>query len=155
MACELAEPKLSRKIVNIFFAIVIDIFLKDFNAGDEYIVTIHINELGQTVRSGDFKNLELALIAFGAVAQQRAQKAINAGKKLGYGKSMTGDQLYFWSYVFFQSPGPRGQSILKNAGSWDFSGLPFDKETKYPLGIQSKAYRILATWRYVELRKTL
>ncbi|WP_038008105.1 RHS repeat-associated core domain-containing protein [Terrimonas ferruginea] len=62
---------------------------KDFNVGEEYTVETNTNELGQAVNSAIFKNLESALIAFSAVAQHRAQAAINAGEKLGYGNNMT------------------------------------------------------------------
>jgi RHS repeat-associated protein len=122
----------------------------DFNEGDEYKVKSNVNEKGQTVLAATFKNLESALIAFSGVANQRADLALAAGKKLGYGKPNT-DQVMFWSYIFFQSPYGSGPKSLSQASSWSYSSFKFNTTSQNPTGIPSKSLRRLATWNYIVL----
>jgi hypothetical protein len=121
-----------------------------FNLGDEYELDSRGNEWGQTVSSAKFNNIRSGLTAFSAVMNRRRDLVTNHGADFGYG-APTEDQLFFWTYYYFQGEG-RGQKFLRDNGSWDISGMNFDVSSKNPKGVGSLSYRRLATWRYIQLK---
>ncbi len=121
-----------------------------FNQGDEYTLDSNTNEWGESVTSANFKNIRSGLTAFSAVTNERRHLVEVHGTNLGYG-APTEDQLFFWTYYYFQGQG-RGQRVLTNNGSWSISGMSFDTTSQNPRGVGSLAYRRLATWRYTQLK---
>ena len=73
-----------------------------FAEGKDYVPVEHVNELGQTVKSAEFKTLAGGLTALGSLlldSQSRVEK--DAAQVWGPKTKLTPDELRFWTYFDF------------------------------------------------------
>ena len=129
-----------------------------FNEGDEFVRYNATNEHQNPVISADFKNLESGLLGVGAVIAQRKDKFLSDASSFGYGKPNS-DQLFFWTYVYYQGEG-RAKAYLKDNQGFDFckkapTAVVVGNKKYDMTSIRQKALERLATWRYIRTANIL
>jgi hypothetical protein len=125
--------------------------LPDNFRGDSYYrPKDYKNEAKQVVPSAEFTGLTNALTGFAAVYAERQQTVVADGIKLGY-PSPSEDEKRFWTYVYF-NPGRDKTAFeqLKENGSFHIKNMKFNRTDEHPAGVHSKAYKRVATEKYVE-----
>lgn len=124
---------------------------KNFNIGDEYTATSNINEHGNTVQSGNFKNLKSGIQGLAATIALRKNVFLSHCKSLGYIKTdgkPNADQIAFWIYVYFQGEG-RAKKYLESNGGYDYSKAAPSNMAQ----IRKLALERVAAWKYVQSKK--
>ena len=97
-----------------------------------------------------FRNLENALMGFGAVYADRMDLAIGFARSNGFG-ALDRDQRSFWGYFFYQNPGSARSSMLAN-GTRVFTNQP---DAVRPKDVRSKCIKRVVTARYFDGYKVL
>lgn len=118
-----------------------------YNEGDEFesVPEIRNEAYGkETVYSANFKDLESAIWAIGAVLKQRADRFNRDWKKLGYPKP-TEDEWAFWVYFYYQRP---EFAFLKMKELKNYN--IFYRKTLDRKKIRTKALERVAAWRYIQ-----
>lgn len=85
---------------------------KDFKKND-YREILPENEKEKIVQSGEFVNLHKALQGLVAMFKKRRKVFLTAVKKYGYNVP-TSDEMFFWTYTFFNAGEGEGRRTLKN-----------------------------------------
>jgi hypothetical protein len=123
----------------------------DYNAGDEFSLSVNMNEQLNTVQSAEFKDLKSGVQALAATLALRKTTFLNHCNTLNYIKNLgkpTTDQLHFWIYVYFQGEGRARKYLTSNAG-YNFSAMPLSNMTQ----IRKLALERVAAWKYVQSKK--
>ena len=97
-----------------------------------------------------FRDLETALLGFGAVYADRTDLAIEFARSKGFG-TLDRDQRSFWGYFFYQNPGAARSSMLAN-GTRVFTNQP---DAVRPKDVRSKCMKRVVTSRYLDGYKVL
>lgn len=124
---------------------------KNYNLGDEYTSSTHINEHGNAVQSGNFKNLKAGIQALAASIALRKNIFLSHCKSLNYIKNHGNpnvDQIAFWVYVYFQGEG-RAKKYLESNGSYDYSKVAPSNMAQ----IRKLALERVAAWKYIQSKK--
>lgn len=85
---------------------------------------------------------------FTAIFAYRRRLLLKDASALGYGEP-TEDELFFWTYYYFQQPYGAKNALRKN-GSWEINNFEFDLTSQDPKDIPSKAYQRLLTWKLIQ-----
>jgi hypothetical protein len=124
---------------------------KGYNKGDEYEDSNAVNEHGQEVKSGKFKNVKSGLQALSATLALRKQLFYNNSKQFGYLKALgkpNSEQEAFWIYVYFQGEG-RAKGYLKSNSGYDY----MKKAPPFMQQVNRLARERVAAWRYLQSKK--
>lgn len=89
---------------------------KNFNDGDEYMIArMSINHLGEEMAGANFFNLEDAFTAKAAEYAWRQNLLLNDLGKIGMNKNeLSGDEIDFWTYVYYNSGQGTGKQMLES-----------------------------------------
>ena len=123
----------------------------DYNVGDEFSLSVNMNEQSNTVQSAEFKDLKSGVQALAATLALRKTTFLNHCTTLNYIKKLgnpSSDQIHFWIYVYFQGEGRAKKYLTANAG-YDFSTTPPANMTQ----IRKLALERVAAWKYVQSKK--
>lgn len=86
---------------------------QDFKEGREYRPTIRINEKKKKVQSDDFSNFKVGIEAAGARIAWSKYLFLRDIKSLGVQESsISDDQIFFWTYYYFNAGSGNGKSAL-------------------------------------------
>lgn len=92
-----------------------------------------------------FRDLQTALMGFGAVYADRTDLAIEFARSNGFG-ALDRDQQSFWGYFFYQNPGAARSSMLAN-GTQVFTNQP---DSVRPKDVRTKCLKRVVTARYLD-----
>ncbi|MCX6815294.1 MAG: hypothetical protein NT120_00385 [Candidatus Aenigmarchaeota archaeon] len=88
---------------------------QNFNEGSEYIVTSNENELNKLVKSANFNGFKNGIEALGARVAWTKYMFLTDVKNMGVDtNSLTDDQVFFWTYYYFNTGQGNGKKELTN-----------------------------------------
>ncbi len=127
---------------------------EDFTKGKRYTTRQNVNEKGETVSSGCFKNIEDAVIAVAAEFAWREDTIAKDVEELqGAGRPFSEEEMQFWTYAYYLGGNGTGKSMLrmyaKKGMLKDESYMLTQKDVPFK-EVQRYARKRMLTKRYVE-----